>query len=224
LIKVPVVTVDGPSGSGKGTVSQRLAAELGWHFLDSGALYRLLACAARRDGVALDDEPALVALAGGINADFTLLPDGAECVRLDGVDVTHTLRSEDTGNAASQVAALPAVRRALLAWQRRYRRPPGLIADGRDMGTVVFPDAVVKIFLEARPEERARRRCKQLKEKGIDVSPGEVLEEVRARDERDRTRATAPLMPAEDACVIDSSDLDIAATVVLILEQIRAKI
>ncbi|MDH3559708.1 MAG: (d)CMP kinase [Gammaproteobacteria bacterium] len=222
--KVPVVTVDGPSGSGKGTVSQRLAAELGWHFLDSGALYRLLACAARRDGIALDDEPALVALAGRINAEFGFSENGDERVLLDGVDVTRTLRSEETGNAASQVAALPAVRTALLAWQRRYRRPPGLIADGRDMGTVVFPDAAVKIFLEARPEERALRRYNQLKDNGIDASLEEVIEEVRARDERDRTRTAAPLVAAEDACIVDSSDLDVAATVAIILGQIRAKI
>jgi cytidylate kinase len=224
LIKVPVITVDGPSGSGKGTVSQRLAAELGWHFLDSGALYRLLACAARRDGIGLDDEAALVALADRIDAEFTVSPGGEERVLLDGEDITRTLRAEDTGNAASQVAALPAVRTALLAWQRRYRRPPGLIADGRDMGTVVFPDAALKIFLEARPEERAQRRYKQLKKKGIDASLEAVIAEVRARDERDRTRATAPLVPAKDACIIDSSDLDIAATVALILEQIHGKI
>jgi cytidylate kinase len=222
--KVPVVTVDGPSGSGKGTVSQRLAAELGWHFLDSGALYRLLACAARRDGIALDDEPALVALADRINAEFGFSENGDERVLLDGVDVTRTLRSEETGNAASQVAALPAVRTALLAWQRRYRRPPGLIADGRDMGTVVFPDAAVKIFLEARPEERALRRYNQLKDNGINASLEEVIEEVRARDERDRTRTAAPLVAAEDACIVDSSDLDVAATVAIILGQIRAKI
>jgi cytidylate kinase len=224
LIEVPVITVDGPSGSGKGTVSQRLAAELGWHFLDSGALYRLLACAARRDGIGLDDEAALVTLADRIDAEFTFSPSGEERVLLDGEDVTRTLRAEDTGSAASQVAALPAVRTALLAWQRRYRRPPGLVADGRDMGTVVFPDAVLKIFLEARPEERAYRRHKQLKEKGIDTSLEAVLGEVRARDERDRTRATAPLVPAEDACIIDSSDLDIDATLALILDQVHGKI
>ncbi len=216
-----MITVDGPSGSGKGTVSQHLAAELGWHFLDSGALYRLLACAARRDGVALNDEAALVALVDRIDAEFTLSTGGTERVLLDGEDVTRALRGEDTGNAASQVAALPAVRTALLAWQHRYRRPPGLIADGRDMGTVVFPDAVLKIFLEARPDERALRRHKQLKEKGIEASLEEVLAEVRARDERDRTREIAPLEPAEDAHIIDSSDLDVDTTVALILEQIH---
>ena len=222
--KVPVVTIDGPSGSGKGTVSQRLAAELGWHFLDSGALYRLLACAAQRDGIDLDDASTLADLAGRIDAEFGCSENGEERVLLNGEDVTDRLRCEETGNAASRVAALPAVRTALLAWQRRYRRPPGLIADGRDMGTVVFPDAAVKIFLEARPEERALRRYKQLKEKGNNVSLEAVVAEVRARDERDRSRATAPLVAAADATVIDSSDLDIEATVALILGQIHAKI
>jgi cytidylate kinase len=184
----------------------------------------LLACAARRDGVDLDDASALADLAGRIDAEFGFSENGEERVLLDGVEVTRTLRCEDTGNAASRIAALPAVRTALLAWQRRYRRPPGLIADGRDMGTVVFPDAGLKIFLEARPEERALRRYKQLNEKGNNATLDEILAEVRARDERDRTRAIAPLVPAEDALIIDSSDLDIEATVALILGQIHAKI
>jgi cytidylate kinase len=219
---VPVITIDGPSGSGKGTVSKRIATELGWHFLDSGALYRLLACAAQRDGVGLDDAAGLAELAGRINGQFGVTPDGVEVVRLDGADVTQVLRTETTGNAASRLAALPEVRTALLAWQRRFRRLPGLVADGRDMGTVVFPDAGLKIFLNARPEVRAARRHKQLKDKGIEVPIEEIVEEVRARDLRDSSREVAPLLPAADALVIDNSDQDIAVTVAEIIQRIRA--
>lgn len=220
---VPVITIDGPSGSGKGTVSQRIATELGWHFLDSGALYRLLACAAQRDGVGLDDAAGLAELAGRIDGEFGVTPDGVEVVRLDGADVTDVLRTETTGNAASRLAALPEVRTALLAWQRRFRRLPGLVADGRDMGTVVFPDAGLKIFLNARPEVRAARRHKQLKDKGIEVPIEAIVEEVRARDLRDSSREVAPLLAAEDALVIDNSDQDIAVTVAEIIQRIRAK-
>ena len=145
----PVIAIDGPSGSGKGTISRRVAEELGFHLLDSGALYRLLACAAQRDGAGLDDAAALADLAGRIEGEFTVTPDGTEVVLLDGADVTDVLRTEATGNAASRLAALPEVRTALLAWQRRFRRLPGLVADGRDMGTVVFPDAGLKVFLTA---------------------------------------------------------------------------
>jgi cytidylate kinase len=219
---VPVITIDGPSGSGKGTVSKRIATELGWHFLDSGALYRLLACAAQRDGVGLDDAAGLAELAGRINGQFGVTPDGVEVVRLDGADVTQVLRTEMTGNAASRLAALPEVRTALLAWQRRFRRRPGLVADGRDMGTVVFPDAGLKIFLNARPEVRAARRHKQLKDIGIEVPIEEIVEEVRARDLRDSSREVAPLLPAADALVIDNSDQDIAVTVAEIIQRIRA--
>jgi cytidylate kinase len=219
---VPVVTIDGPSGSGKGTVSQRIASEFGWHLLDSGALYRLLACAAQRDGVGLDDAAALAELAGRIEGEFTVAPDGSEVVRLDGVEVTDVLRTEATGNAASRLAALPGVRTALLAWQRRFRRLPGLVADGRDMGTVVFPDAGLKVFLTARPEVRAERRYNQLKDKGINASLEGIVEEVRARDERDRSREVSPLLPAPDALVIDNSDQEIAVTVVEIIRKIRA--
>jgi cytidylate kinase len=219
---VPVITIDGPSGSGKGTVSKRIATELGWHFLDSGALYRLLACAAQRDGVGLDDAAGLAELAGRINGQFGVTPDGVEVVRLDGADVTQVLRTETTGNAASRLAALPEVRTALLAWQRRFRRLPGLVADGRDMGTVVFPDAGLKIFLNARPEVRAARRHKQLKDKGIEVPIEEIVEEIRARDLRDSSREVAPLLPAADALVIDNSDQDIAVTVAEIIQRIRA--
>ena len=219
---IPVVTIDGPSGSGKGTISQRVAAEFGWHFLDSGALYRLLACAAARDGVGLDDAAALAQLSGRIHGEFGIGPDGGEVVRLDGVDVTRKLRTEATGNAASRLAALPEVRTALLEWQRRFRRLPGLVADGRDMGTVVFPEAGLKIFLTARPEVRAERRHKQLKDKGINIPLEEVVEEVRARDRRDSSREVAPLLPAQDALVIDNSDQAVAVTVAEIIRKIRA--
>jgi cytidylate kinase len=219
---IPVVTIDGPSGSGKGTISQRVAAEFGWHFLDSGALYRLLACAAVRDGVGLDDAAALAELSGRIQGEFDIGPDGEEIVRLDGVDVTRGLRTEATGNAASRLAALPEVRTALLEWQRRFRRLPGLVADGRDMGTVVFPGAGLKIFLTARPEVRAERRHKQLKDKGIDIPLAKVVEEVRARDRRDSSREVAPLLPAQDALVIDNSDQAVDVTVAEIIRKIRA--
>jgi cytidylate kinase len=217
--EVPVITVDGPSGSGKGTVSRYLADSLGWHFLDSGALYRLLACAALRDHVPLDDEAGLVMLAGRIQGEFLHASCGEEKVLLDGEDVTLALRTEACGNSASRLAALPQVRRALLDWQRRYRQPPGLIADGRDMGTVVFPDARLKIFLTANVEERARRRYNQLKKKGNNINLGEVLEELRQRDRRDSTRETAPLIPADDAVIIDNSDLDIAGTLQITLDR-----
>jgi cytidylate kinase len=219
---IPVVTIDGPSGSGKGTISQRVAAEFGWHFLDSGALYRLLACAAGRDGVGLNDAAALAELSGRIHGEFGIGPDGGEVVRLDGVDVTRELRTEATGNAASRLAALPEVRTALLEWQRRFRRQPGLVADGRDMGTVVFPEAGLKIFLTARPEVRAERRHKQLKDKGINIPLEEIVEEVRARDRRDSSREVAPLLPAQDALVIDNSDQSVDVTVAEIIRKIRA--
>ncbi len=216
-MQVPVITLDGPSGSGKGTISQRLAEQLGWHYLDSGALYRLLACAAARDGIALDDVDGLVALAGRIHGEFGFSAAGEERVLLDGVPVTTELRTEQLGNAASRIAALPAVRAALLAWQRRYRQLPGLVADGRDMGTVVFPDADLKIFLTANPAERAIRRYNQLKNIGKEVTLESVVGEVKARDERDRSRAASPLVPAVDAHLLDNSSLDVEETVALVL-------
>jgi cytidylate kinase len=217
---VPVITIDGPSGSGKGTISRRLAGTLGWHYLDSGALYRLLACAALRDGIALDDEAGLTALAERINGEFGVSPSGAEFVQLDKEDVTSRLRTEECGNAASKLATLPDVRSALLAWQRRQRRFPGLVADGRDMGTVVFPDARLKIFLTASAEERALRRYKQLKDSGNKVNLDEILEDTKARDLRDRTRKTAPLEPAEDAFLLDNGGQEVAETLAIILQRI----
>lgn len=216
--RVPVITLDGPSGSGKGTISRRLATVLGWHYLDSGALYRLLACAADRDGIALNDAPALATLAVRTHGEFRVSSTEGECVLLDGVDVTARLRSEECGRAASQIAALPTVRAALLDWQRACRRPPGLVADGRDMGTVVFPDAPLKIFLTATPEMRAQRRYKQLIDNGKMVSMAEIVEQIRERDQRDRSRQIAPLLPAEDAIILDNSDLDIEVTLARVLE------
>jgi len=209
---IPVITVDGPSGSGKGTISRMLARELGFHFLDSGALYRLLAYAARQRGIALDDEPALVKLSAELDISFPA-DDDSDLVVLAGEDVTDAIRTEEAGRGASLVAALPAVRQALLERQRNFRLPPGLVADGRDMGTVVFPDADAKIFLTASAEERARRRCKQLKEQGLNLVFEDVLADIEARDERDAKRAVAPLRPAPDAEQVDTSGLDIPATI-----------
>jgi cytidylate kinase len=204
---VPVVAIDGPSGSGKGTVSRLLALQLGWHFLDSGALYRLVALAAQRRGVALDDSAALAELAASLPVSFG--PAEGEQVFFGAEEVSEILRSEKSGEAASQVARLPVVRRALLERQRAFARAPGLVADGRDMGTVVFPDAVLKVFLTATPEERAHRRHKQLKGKGIDVSLPDLSREIAERDRRDASRSVAPLRPAEGARVVDSTGVTV---------------
>ncbi len=205
---VPVITIDGPSGSGKGTVSQRLARDLGWHYLDSGALYRLVGLAAERHRVALDDEAALAALAEALDVEFDLHADDLKVV-LEGEDVTLVIRSETAGNRASKVAALPAVRTALVARQHAFRRLPGLVTDGRDMGTVIFPDAPLKLFLTASAEERANRRYKQLKEKGIDANISNLVAEIAERDARDSQRSTAPLRPAEDAIEVETSSIGI---------------
>lgn len=209
--EVLVITIDGPSGSGKGTIARLLAERLGWHLLDSGALYRVLGLAALRRGVALTDEPALTELARALPVEFVLDATGAQCVLLDGDDVSLELRSEQTGDAASQVAALGAVREALLERQRAFRRAPGLVADGRDMGTVVFPSAPLKIYLTASVEERAHRRHKQLNEQGLGGNLSALLQDIAARDERDMNRAVAPLKPAEDAITVDSSGMGVDA-------------
>ena len=220
MSSIPVITIDGPSGSGKGTVSHLLARHLGFHFLDSGALYRLLALSALRRDVPLDDEARLAELALALDVEF---PD-EQHVLLDGVEVRGEIRSETAGNAASRVAVLPAVRAALLERQRAFRQAPGLVADGRDMGTVVFPDAAAKIFLTASPEKRAERRCKQLKEMGIEADYTALIQEISERDARDANRAVAPLKPAKDAMLIDSSALRIEAVVEQALEFIAGRI
>lgn len=208
--KAPVVAVDGPGGSGKGTITQMLARKLGWHLLDSGALYRLTALAAMRQGVALNDEAGLVKVAATLDVAFEPTGEGHPVkVVLAGEDVTSEIRTETCGDNASKVAVIQPVRDALLQRQRDFRQLPGLVADGRDMGTVVFPDAPVKIFLTASAEERARRRYNQLKQAGVDVNIDALLEEIRVRDDRDMNRSAAPLKPADDAQVIDSTGLSI---------------
>ncbi|MBV8145416.1 MAG: (d)CMP kinase [Gammaproteobacteria bacterium] len=214
----PIVTIDGPSGSGKGTISRALARKLGWHLLDSGALYRLVAIAGVDAGAAADDEGAHAALARRMDAVFSVAPDGSECVTLGGRDVTGRIRSEEAGQGASRVAAWPAVREALLARQRAFAAPPGLVADGRDMGTVVFPGAELKVFLTATPQERALRRHKQLKDKGSDVSLPALSREIAERDLRDQTREVAPLKAAPDAHLIDSTGLSVEAVVQRVLD------
>jgi cytidylate kinase len=205
---VPVVTIDGPSGSGKGTVSRLLAGRLGWHLLDSGALYRLVALAGLRAGLDPQDVQGHVRLATRMQVQFEAGPGGAERILLQGQDVSRELREEAAGAGASRVAVWPAVRAVLLERQHAAARAPGLIADGRDMGTVVFPGAALKVFLTASPEERAQRRYKQLKEKDSSVSLAALSREIAERDRRDSTRSVAPLVPAPDAIVLDSTALD----------------
>ena len=214
----PIVTIDGPSGSGKGTISRLVARRVGWHLLDSGALYRLVAIAGTAAGLPADDVPGHAALARRMDVAFTVAPDGSERISLAGSDATARIRSEEAGRGASRVAAWPKVRQGLLARQRAFAVPPGLVADGRDMGTVVFPGAELKIFLTATPEERALRRYKQLKDKGSDVSLPALSREIAERDLRDQTREVAPLKAAPDACLIDSTALSVEAVVQRVLQ------
>ena len=211
---VPVIAIDGPSASGKGTVAQRVAARLGFHYLDSGALYRLVAFGAIQQRVAFDDETVLARLAASLDVRFN-----GENIFLNQEDVTDSIRTEEVSNGSSRVAALPAVRQALRDRQRAFRQPPGLVADGRDMGSVVFPDATLKIYLTADAEERARRRYKQLNEKGMGANITTLLQDIRHRDERDSARAVAPLQKSDDASLLDTTKLSIDAAV----EQVLAR-
>lgn len=215
---IPVIAIDGPSGSGKGTISQLLAQKLGWHFLDSGALYRVLALAAQQQTISMDNPDAIELLALHLDVKFEPQEIGMmPRVILEGDDVSEDIRSEICGNLASKIAVYPAVRQALLERQRAFRLLPGLVADGRDMGTVVFKDAPLKIFLQATDEERAMRRYRQLQENGINVSLEDVLTELKGRDERDKTRAVSPMVPAKDAIIIDTTGLSIEQVIAKIL-------
>jgi cytidylate kinase len=219
-----VVTIDGPGGSGKGTISAKVACLLGWNLLDSGALYRLVALAAVNHGVGFDNEKALEALGAHLDTQFRAQEDGDGIrVILEGEDVTRQLRQESAGTHASLVATLPSVRAALLVRQRQFVQLPGLVADGRDMGTVVFPKAGLKIFLTASAEERARRRYLQLKEKGVDDTIQRLLQEIQERDQRDMNRAVSPLRPAEDALHLDTTKMSIEEVVERVMDEVHRR-
>jgi CMP/dCMP kinase len=207
--RAPVIAIDGPSGVGKGTVARALARRLKWHFLDSGALYRILALAATHQGIPLAQGDAVARIAPGLHIKFSVEGTDSEEIVVDGKEQSAAVRDEKTGALASQIAVAPAVRNALLQRQRDFRQPPGLVADGRDMGTVVFPDAGLKVFLDASADERARRRMIQLRKAGIATNIAALREEIRERDVRDRTRNVSPLKPASDAVTIDTTDLSI---------------
>lgn len=221
MMDIPVIAIDGPSGSGKGTVSRAVARELGWHFLDSGAIYRCLALASEAEGVDPADIEGLVDCASRMQLEFSA--EDPPSIFLNGLEVSHAVGRESTGNLASRIAGIGSVRQVLLDKQRSYRSPPGLVADGRDMGTVVFPDARVKVFLTASAEVRAVRRLKQLKEKGIDVNLDDLTREIEERDRRDRERQQSPLVKAEGALVIDSSDLSIDEVIHRVLDLAQSR-
>lgn len=220
---IPVITIDGPSGSGKGTLCHMLAEKLGWHMLDSGAIYRVLALAAHQQQVSLDDEQALAKLALKLPIQFIPKPQGLTEVILNNQDVSTELRTEDNGARASKISAYPKVREALLQKQKDFRQAPGLVTDGRDMGTVVFPDAKLKVFLVASAEERAKRRCEQLKKQGINANLAQVLAEIQARDYRDQMRNAAPLKPAADAVLLDATTLSIDEVVSEVMQLIAER-
>lgn len=222
--RIPVLTIDGPSGSGKGTISRAVAERLGWHYLDSGALYRAVGLAAAWEGIDLSDAEAVAQCAARTEIRFETQGAGEPHVIVNGKDATRQLRMETAGAAASAIAAHPPVRAALVDLQHRFRRSPGLVADGRDMGTVIFPDAPYKVFLTASAEERAKRRHKQLKEKGVSVSLDSLLHEIAARDERDAGRAVAPLRPADDAVVVDSTGTPITEVIERVLAVLPEKL
>lgn len=217
MTDMPILTIDGPSGSGKGTIAQMMARELGWHYLDSGAIYRVLAFASLKHQIPASHEGALVKLAQHLDLQFELDENGLK-VLLEGQEVSQQIRTEKAGNAASKVAVIPSVRAALLQRQRDFAQAPGLVTDGRDMGTVVFPDAQFKVFLTASAEERALRRHKQLKEKGIESNLSDLIAEISERDKRDSERKVAPLLPAKDALILDSTELGITA----VYEKVRS--
>jgi cytidylate kinase len=220
---IPVLAIDGPSGSGKGTIGQILAQRLGWHFLDSGAVYRAVGYLAVKQGIAERDTARLAQAAGELDIRFEIEPRGTARVILNRVEVGDGLRTEEAGAMASKVAAIPEVRAALLNKQRAFRQPPGLVADGRDMGTAVFPDAIVKVFLTASAEIRAERRYKQLKDKGFDANLPRLLGEIRDRDARDAARTASPLKPAADASILDTSALSIPEVVEQIERLLRTR-
>ncbi|RUO44038.1 cytidylate kinase [Aliidiomarina taiwanensis] len=225
ISQAPVITIDGPGGSGKGTICRLVANQLGWHLLDSGAIYRVLALAGMHHDVSESDEDSLVALATDLDVEFVVSDEtGQTHVVLEGEDVTDTIRTEDVGTKASRIAALPRVREALLRRQRAFREFPGLIADGRDMGTVVFPSAEVKIFLTASAEERAKRRFLQLQEKNIDANMNSIIADINARDERDSNRSVAPMKAAEDALLLDSTGKPIEQVLSEVLEFAHEKL
>ncbi|MFB0981787.1 MAG: (d)CMP kinase [Alteromonadaceae bacterium] len=222
--QIPIITIDGPSGAGKGTAARLVAEQLGWHLLDSGAIYRVLAVATLHHQLSIEEEEPLIPIAAHLDVQFEITSEGQGKVILEGEDVSRSIRTEEVGAIASKIAAYPRVREALLRRQRAFKVAPGLVADGRDMGTIVFVDAPVKVFLTASAEERAQRRFNQLKENGFDVKIGRLLDDIRQRDERDQTRTVAPLIPAEGALIVDSTDLSIDEVVTKILTFANGKL